>query len=108
MAMFIVESKIRSLASAIPTVAGEFFGTKSHVYLKAPNDLSQVTLKIANRSGEQQIILKPMEVNSANSIVFKSDDGAYRAIYLYSNNDLSLLARIYFVSENTLMEFWSN
>ena len=57
-------------------VAGEFFGTKSHVYLKAPNDLSQVTLKIANRSGEQQIVLKPMEVNSANSIVFKSDDGA--------------------------------
>ena len=89
-------------------VPGSFLKTQSMVYLSAPNDLSQVVLRIGKGNESSEIILKPVEFNSPNSLVFKSDDGAHRVIYMYANNDLTKLCKIYFETENTLMEFWTS
>lgn len=87
---------------------GSFFGVGGSVFLTAPTDLTKVSLKFVNNQETQEIILKPVEFNSANSMVFKSPDGAYRVIYLYANVDLTQLARIYFASQDTLIELWAN
>lgn len=87
-------------------INGPFLGREHAIILKGYADLSKVTLKLTQDSPE--IVLKPQEVNSANSIVFKSDDGAIRVIYLYGNDDLTRLARVYIASEESLIELWQN
>jgi hypothetical protein len=89
-------------------IPGMYLDSRATAYIKGPADLSQVTIKFTQGSRPTEIVLKPIEINSPNSIVFKSDDSAYRAIYIYANDDLTRLARIYIVSEKSLLEFWGN
>lgn len=86
-------------------ISGEFLGTTGKTFLKGAADFSQISVTVPN---EQEIILKPTEANSPNSLVFQSEDGAYRAIYIYSNDDLTNLVRIYIENERALIELWSN
>lgn len=89
-------------------VSGEFLGIRGTAYLTASTGLTEVNLKLVDKNEEKEIVLNPIEFNSPNSLVFKSDDGAYKVIYIYGNEDLTRLARIYIVSEHSLIELWEN
>ena len=71
-------------------------------------DCESLILTLGEKGNESEIILKPVEFNSPNSLVFKSDDGAYRAIYLYSNDNLTRLARVYIENKKAILEFWAD
>jgi hypothetical protein len=86
-------------------IQDEFLNLPGTAILKGSADLSQISLRV---NDDQEIIMLPTQANSPNSLVFKSEDGAFRAIYLYSNDDLTNLARIYVESESTLIELWAN
>jgi hypothetical protein len=86
-------------------IQGDFLNLPGTAILKGSADLSQISLRM---NDDQEIIMKPTQANSPNSLVFKSEDGAFRAIYLYSNDDLTNLARIYIESESVLIELWAN
>lgn len=85
-------------------INGSHLNLPGNAFLKGAADLSQVSVRV---SDGEEIILKSTQANSPNSLVFKSEDGAFRAIYIYSNDDLTNLARIYIESESALIELWA-
>jgi hypothetical protein len=79
----------------------------------AATDLSKVVIKkfeVGYNSSKliSEIVLKPQELNSPQSLVFKSDDGVHKAILMYSNTDLSKLVKVFVLSEKVLAEFWTD
>ncbi|MBY0413776.1 MAG: hypothetical protein K2Q18_06410, partial [Bdellovibrionales bacterium] len=85
----------------------------NHMLLMAPVDHSKVTIKNfnLNRQGTDyvttEIVLNPVEINSPQSVVFKSEDGAHKAIFMYTNDDLTKLAKIFLVTGDLLIELWA-
>lgn len=95
-------------------LSSQIIGYGKLMTMTAPSDLSKVTLNIVeldnvignDKTVERDVVLYPEEFNSPQSLVFKSEDGLHKAIFMYANEDLTKLGRVYVLSGDVLVELW--